>query len=189
MLDGRRQGAPCAAAAPMAWAAFEMPKGMPTRYRAGIEFGGTPTRRASTSFAKKTSNEELRDRVDSYCLVFAWATSCATTLSSRMIVSLRSEPVEINPTGTPLTSSSRADVALRFGRQLVEVARALGRRRPARPRFVDRRVGPQRVEVRRKLGDRAAADPVAGADLDRRRGRRARRAWSARASRPLTRAA
>jgi len=31
----------------------------------------------------------------------------ATTLSSRMMVSMRSDPVEISPTGTPLTSSNR----------------------------------------------------------------------------------
>jgi hypothetical protein len=39
MGDGKAQ-VKCAGA--IAWAAFEMPKGMPTRYRAGIDLGDTP---------------------------------------------------------------------------------------------------------------------------------------------------
>ncbi|HJU43461.1 MAG TPA: hypothetical protein VJ691_11625 [Vicinamibacterales bacterium] len=41
----------------IAWAAFEMPKGMPTRYRAGIDFGTTADVDALGSFAKKNKKE------------------------------------------------------------------------------------------------------------------------------------
>lgn len=41
----------CAGA--VAWAAFEMPKGMPTRYRAGIDWGLTPEGPNVETFAKK----------------------------------------------------------------------------------------------------------------------------------------
>ena len=41
----------CAGA--VAWAAFEMPKGMPTRYRAGIDWGITPEGPNVEAFAKK----------------------------------------------------------------------------------------------------------------------------------------
>ena len=37
----------------IAWAAFEMPKGMPTRYRAGIDFGTTADADGVAGFAKK----------------------------------------------------------------------------------------------------------------------------------------
>jgi hypothetical protein len=37
----------------IAWAAFEMPKGLPTRYRAGIDFGTTADVDALGGFAKK----------------------------------------------------------------------------------------------------------------------------------------
>jgi hypothetical protein len=37
----------------IAWAAFEMPKGMPTRYRAGIDWGVTPEAENVQSFAEK----------------------------------------------------------------------------------------------------------------------------------------
>lgn len=37
----------------IAWAAFEMPKGLPTRYRAGIDFGLTADIDALNGFAKK----------------------------------------------------------------------------------------------------------------------------------------
>jgi hypothetical protein len=37
----------------VAWAAFEMPKGMPTRYRAGIDWGVTPEAENVQSFAEK----------------------------------------------------------------------------------------------------------------------------------------
>ena len=37
----------------VAWAAFEMPKGMPTRYRAGIDWGTTADAASVDSFAKK----------------------------------------------------------------------------------------------------------------------------------------
>ena len=42
----------------VAWAAFEMPKGMPTRYRAGIDFGNTADVPAVDSFAKKNKKDE-----------------------------------------------------------------------------------------------------------------------------------
>ena len=45
----------CAGA--VAWAAFEMPKGMPTRYRAGIDWGVTPEGPNVESFAKKNKKE------------------------------------------------------------------------------------------------------------------------------------
>lgn len=37
----------------VAWAAFEMPKGMPTRYRAGIDWGVTPDGDSVETFAKR----------------------------------------------------------------------------------------------------------------------------------------
>jgi hypothetical protein len=45
----------CAGA--VAWAAFEMPKGMPTRYRAGIDWGVTPEAPNVETFAKKNKKE------------------------------------------------------------------------------------------------------------------------------------
>lgn len=39
----------------IAWAAFEMPKGMPTRYRAGIDWGMTAEAAAIEEFAKKNA--------------------------------------------------------------------------------------------------------------------------------------
>ena len=42
----------------IAWAAFEMPKGMPTRYRAGIDFGTTADVDALGGFAKKNKKAE-----------------------------------------------------------------------------------------------------------------------------------
>jgi len=45
----------CAGA--VAWAAFEMPKGMPTRYRAGIDFGTTADRGGLDGFAKKNKKD------------------------------------------------------------------------------------------------------------------------------------
>ena len=74
-----------------------------------------PTRPASTAFAKKNKKDENNEEritkaVSLFVIVlryFASRQPRATTLSPRMIVSSRSEPVEINPTGTPLTSSSR----------------------------------------------------------------------------------
>ena len=42
----------------IAWAAFEMPKGMPTRYRAGIDFGTTADVDALGGFAKKHKKDE-----------------------------------------------------------------------------------------------------------------------------------
>jgi hypothetical protein len=41
----------------IAWAAFEMPKGMPTRYRAGIDWGVTPEGPNVESFAKKNKRD------------------------------------------------------------------------------------------------------------------------------------
>ena len=45
----------CAGA--VVWAAFEMPKGMPTRYRAGIDWGVTPDAPKVETFAKKNKQE------------------------------------------------------------------------------------------------------------------------------------
>jgi hypothetical protein len=42
----------------IAWAAFEMPKGMPTRYRAGIDFGTTADVDALGGFAKKNKKPD-----------------------------------------------------------------------------------------------------------------------------------
>lgn len=42
----------------IAWAAFEMPKGMPTRYRAGIDFGTTADVDALGGFAKKHKKDD-----------------------------------------------------------------------------------------------------------------------------------
>jgi hypothetical protein len=42
----------------VAWAAFEMPKGMATRYRAGIDFGGKADVDAVSAFAKKHKKED-----------------------------------------------------------------------------------------------------------------------------------
>lgn len=41
----------------IAWAAFEMPKGQPTRYRAGIDFGLTADAEGVKGFAKKNKKE------------------------------------------------------------------------------------------------------------------------------------
>ena len=41
----------------IAWAAFEMPKGQPTRYRAGIDFGLTADAAGVSSFAKKNKKD------------------------------------------------------------------------------------------------------------------------------------
>ena len=42
----------------IAWAAFEMPKGMPTRYRAGIDWGVIPESPNVERFAKKHKKDE-----------------------------------------------------------------------------------------------------------------------------------
>lgn len=42
----------------VAWAAFEMPKGMPTRYRAGIDFGTTVDPGSVEGFAKKNKKDK-----------------------------------------------------------------------------------------------------------------------------------
>ena len=42
----------------IAWAAFEMPKGMPTRYRAGIDWGITPEGPNVDAFSKKHKKDE-----------------------------------------------------------------------------------------------------------------------------------
>jgi hypothetical protein len=54
MGDGKT-AVKCAGA--IAWAAFEMPKGMPTRYRAGIDWGLTPEGPNVEGFAKKHKKE------------------------------------------------------------------------------------------------------------------------------------
>jgi hypothetical protein len=42
----------------IAWAAFEMPKGMPTRYRAGIDFGASADVDGVSGFAKKHKKDD-----------------------------------------------------------------------------------------------------------------------------------
>jgi hypothetical protein len=42
----------------IAWAAFEMPKGMPTRYRAGIDWGIVPESANVEGFAKKNKKDK-----------------------------------------------------------------------------------------------------------------------------------
>ena len=54
MGDGK---APVKCAGAVAWAAFEMPKGMPTRYRAGIDWGVTPEGPNVETFANKNKKE------------------------------------------------------------------------------------------------------------------------------------
>jgi hypothetical protein len=55
MGDGKTS-VKCAGA--VAWAAFEMPKGMPTRYRAGIDWGVTPEATNVEGFAKKNKKDK-----------------------------------------------------------------------------------------------------------------------------------
>lgn len=54
-LGDPRNPVKCAGA--IAWAAFEMPKGMPTRYRAGIDWGVTPEGASIEGFAQKNKKE------------------------------------------------------------------------------------------------------------------------------------
>jgi len=54
MGDGKAQ-VKCAGV--IAWAAFEMPKGLPTRYRAGIDLGVTSEGHGVETFAKKHKKE------------------------------------------------------------------------------------------------------------------------------------
>lgn len=55
MGDGR---SPVKCAGAVAWAAFEMPKGMPTRYRAGIDWGVTPEGPHVEAFAQKNKKDQ-----------------------------------------------------------------------------------------------------------------------------------
>lgn len=48
---------PIKCAGSIAWAAFEMPKGMPTRYRAGVDFGTSADAAAIDSYAKKNKKD------------------------------------------------------------------------------------------------------------------------------------
>ena len=48
---------PIKCAGAIAWAAFEMPKGMPTRYRAGVDFGTSADAAALEKFAKKNKKD------------------------------------------------------------------------------------------------------------------------------------
>lgn len=48
---------PIKCAGAIAWAAFEMPKGQATRYRAGVDFGTTADAAALDSFAKKNKKD------------------------------------------------------------------------------------------------------------------------------------
>lgn len=54
MGDGK---SPVKCAGAIAWAAFEMPKGMPTRYRAGIDWGVTPEGANVELFANKNKKD------------------------------------------------------------------------------------------------------------------------------------
>ena len=54
MGDG---GTPIRCNGSVSWAAFEMPKGQPTRYRAGIDFGLTADAEGVNVFAKKNKKE------------------------------------------------------------------------------------------------------------------------------------
>lgn len=49
--------APVKCAGAIAWAAFEMPKGMPTRYRAGIDFGTNADAAGIQGFAERNKKE------------------------------------------------------------------------------------------------------------------------------------
>ena len=49
---------PVKCAGAVVWAAFEMPKGMPTRYRAGIDWGVTPEGPNVETFANKNKKEQ-----------------------------------------------------------------------------------------------------------------------------------
>ena len=109
---GRRQAVKCAGA--VAWAAFEMPKGMPTRYRAGIDWG--ITRRSARSVddvspkktARKTSN------------VSAYASSSHVrddpVVADDRLVAIRAGRDQSDRHAAHLFQPR--DVALRFGRQL-----------------------------------------------------------------------
>ena len=131
---GRRQDRGEVQRATIAWAAFEMPKGMPTRYRAGIDFGATPTPSASRASPKKTQEDATKVvRVSSYVSQLG---DDAAVAHDRL-VAIRSGRDQADRHAAHLFQPR--DVALRLGRQLRVVARALGRRRPARPRLVDRR--------------------------------------------------
>lgn len=55
MGDGRN---PVKCAGAVAWAAFEMPKGMPTRYRAGIDWGVTAEGPNVEAFAQKNKKDQ-----------------------------------------------------------------------------------------------------------------------------------
>lgn len=55
VLGDARHPVKCAGS--IAWAAFEMPKGMPTRYRAGIDWGVTPEAPNVEAFAQKNRKE------------------------------------------------------------------------------------------------------------------------------------
>ena len=57
MSDGKIR---CAGA--VAWASFEMPKGAPTRYRAGIDFGTSADASSVTKFAQKHKKDKDKDR-------------------------------------------------------------------------------------------------------------------------------
>lgn len=55
LLGDAKNAVKCAGA--IAWAAFEMPKGMPTRYRAGIDFGTNADAIGIDAFAKRNKRE------------------------------------------------------------------------------------------------------------------------------------
>jgi hypothetical protein len=57
MSDGKIR---CAGA--VAWASFEMPKGAPTRYRAGIDFGTSVDANSVAKFAQKNKKDKDKDK-------------------------------------------------------------------------------------------------------------------------------
>ena len=68
-----------------------------------------------------------------------------------MMVSSRSEPVEMIAAGTPDACFEERDIAARVLGQIGEAADALGRRVPAGQRLVDRLARGQLREIARQL--------------------------------------
>ena len=125
--------------AAVAWASFEIPKGVP-RYRAGIEF----TRRRSRRAVERSANANHR-------AAYPTPNHSAAADFSRMIVSLRPEPVDTIDTGTPRHLFEKRDVALRLARQIFVARHARARAAPARQRFVHRLALREHVQIGRPL--------------------------------------
>ena len=56
VIGDAKNGIKCAGA--IAWAAFEMPKGQATRYRAGVDFGTSADAAGLDAFAKKNAKKD-----------------------------------------------------------------------------------------------------------------------------------